>query len=297
MRPIKAYGTLKYRKKGNSQKGEKPMQRVRSGLLIGVLVTITLGTVACGGGSSGQSAEADAEWAWLTEAKQSLDGKRQELSDLRQQAMEAEIGAEEAAEVGAEEVEGEMATEEVDFEAEITALEDEIAADTDAFTQRLVMFLNADPMIEGEPPTERQVAALRLKSSEDIILAQEWIDKGGDYKRAIDIYMTALGFDPDNDDLKQALADAESNRWMTEERFAVVEKGMGEVEVRSLLGQANLHNIRKYDDKDVVAWFYPTAEGGAAAAVWFRPDDAGAMKVYQIKFEAVDPKKFVEVEG
>ena len=84
---------------------------------------------------------------------------------------------------------------------------------------------------------------------------------------------------------------------MSEERFMAVEKGMGEVEVRSLLGQANLHNIRKYDDKDVVAWFYPTAEGGEAAAVWFRPDDAGALRVYQIKFQAVDPKKLAEEEG
>jgi hypothetical protein len=270
------------------------MQRVRFGLLIGLLVAITLGTVACGGGSSGGSAEADAEWAWLTEAKQTLDSKRQELSDLRRQATEAEIAGEEAAESGAEEVEGEVISEAIDCEAEIAALEEEIAADTDAFTQRLVVFLNADPMIEGEPPTERQTAALRLKSSEDIILAQEWIDKGGDYKRAIDIYTTALGFDPDNEELRSALEAAELNRWMSEERFAAVEKGMGEAEVRSLLGQANLHNVRRYDDKDVVAWFYPTAEGGAAAAVWFRPDDSGALRVYQIKFQAVDPKKMAE---
>lgn len=275
------------------------MQHVRKGLFIGVLVAITLGTVACGGGSSGQDAEADAEWASLMEAKQALDGKRQDLADLRQQALEAEIAAGEEAAEGAEEAEGEMVAEAIDYAAEIEALESEVEAETDTFTQRLVAFLNADPMIEGEPPSQRQIDALRIKSSEDMILAQEWIDKGGDYKRAIDIYTTALVYDPDNVDLQGALAAAEENRWMSEERFSAVENGMSQAQVRSMLGQANLHNVRTYDDKDVVAWFYPTAEGGEAAAVWFRPDEGGALKVYQAKFEAVDPKKMAEegVEG
>ena len=270
------------------------MKRVRIGLLVGLLVAMTLATVACGGGSSSQNAAADAEWAWLNDAKQDLDSQRQELADLRQQAVEAEIAGEAASEEGAEEIEGEMVAEEVDFEAQIATLEEEVAAATDEFTLRLVTFLNDDPMIEGEPPTERQVAALRLKSDEDIILAKEWIEKGGDYKRAIDIYATALVYDPDNADLQAAMTEAEINRWMSEERFAVVGKGMLEAEVRMLLGQANLHNVRKYDDKNVVAWFYPTAEGGAAAAVWFQPDDDGALRVYQIKFQAVDPKRLAE---
>jgi hypothetical protein len=87
---------------------------------------------------------------------------------------------------------------------------------------------------------------------------------------------------------------------MDEERFAAVKKGMLEAEVRMLIGQANLHNVRKYDDKSVVAWFFPTAKDGSAAAVWFQPDDDGALRVYQIKFQAVDPKKLAgaaEEEG
>lgn len=270
------------------------MQRVRYGLLIGVMVALVLGAVACGGGSSGQNAAADAEWASLMEAKKALDGKRKEIADLRRQAVDAEIAESEAELEGAEEAADEMEEEVIDFQAEIAALEEEIAADTDTFTQRLVAFLNADPMIEGEPPTQRQIDALRIKSSEDMILAKEWIDKGGDYKRAIDIYNTALVYDPDNPELQAALAAAESNRWMSEEKFAAVQNGMGEAQVRSLLGQANLHNVRTYEDKNVVAWFYPTAEDGAAAAVWFRPDKSGALKVYQAKFEAVDPKKMAE---
>jgi len=279
------------------------MQRVSIGLLIGVLVVITLGAVGCSGGSSSQDAAADAEWTWLTETKQSLDKKRQELAELRRQAAEEqdEVGTVEevAAEVEEEGEEGLGTIEEEidDLDARIDALEEELAAETDEFTQRLVQFLNADPMIEGEPPTERQIAALRMKSSEDMILAQEWIEKGGDYKRAIEIYETALMFDPDNPELAAALEEAQANRWMAEERFAMVTKGMTQAEVRSLLGQANLHNIRKYEDKGVEAWFYPTAEDGSAAAVWFQPDKSGTLTVYQVKFEAVDPKQLAEEEG
>ncbi|MEJ2086506.1 MAG: hypothetical protein P8Y44_12650 [Acidobacteriota bacterium] len=284
------------------------MQRVSIGLLIGVLVVITLGAVACSGGSSSQDAAAEAEWAWLTETKQSLDSKRQELAKLRMQAAEAadELGTVEEMTAAVEEqggtgedqeAVGEIGEEIVDLDAKLETLEEEVAAETDEFTQRLVQFLNADPMIEGEPPTERQIDALRMKSSEDMILAQEWIEKGGDYKRAIEIYETALMFDPDNPELAAALEEAEANRWMAEERFATVTKGMTQAEVRSLLGQANLHNIRKYEDKGVEAWFYPTAEDGSAAAVWFQPDKSGKLTVYQVKFEAVDPKQLAEEEG
>ena len=269
------------------------MQRIRIGSLIGVGIAIGLFVVACGG-SSGQNAQAEAEWTWLTETKQELDGKRAQLADLRQKAMDAQVAEAVAEDMEAEEVEGEIEEIEEDFGSQITDFEEEIAGQTDEFTVRLVAFLNSDPMTEGEEPTERQVAALGLKSSEDIILAQEWIEKGGDYKRAIEIYETALMFDSGNSELTQALAQAQADRWMNEERFAVVATGMSEAEVRMHLGQANLHNVREYEDKGVIAWFYPTAEGGSAAAVWFQLDDDGLMTVYQVKFQAVDPKKLAE---
>ena len=174
------------------------------------------------------------------------------------------------------------------------ALENEIAGKAEEFGGRLVTFLNNDPMIEGEPPTERQLAALHMKSEEDIALAQEWIDKGGDYKRAIDIYNNALRFDPDNEAVKAALAEAEANRYMTEERFKQAKKKMTEAEVRVALGQVNLHNIKPFPDRKVLAWFYPTDPDGAAAAVWFREEDDGVNRVYRLNFEEVKSKEQAE---
>ena len=261
----------------------------RNGLLIAA-VLLALVVSGCGGGGPSEQEKAnEAEWTWLQETRQELATKRQELVDL-QEAVAAAAVEEEAEDEAAEEAEGEAAEPVEDPAAQLAALEEEVTALTEEYTSRLVGLLNADPMIEGEPPTERQLALLAMKSDEDIILAQEWIVKGGDYKRAIEIYNTALMFDPDNDKLKAALAEAETNRYMTSERFSQVKKGMSENEVRALLGQANLHNVRKYEDKGVTAWFYPTSETGEAAAVWFQPDKkTEVMTVYQVKFEAVKP--------
>lgn len=283
---------------GGSDEEEIPMQRTRFGLMVGAALVVVL-LAACGGGGSAKEDQAKAEeWAWLTEAKQNLDSKRQELADLTVQAEReaVEVSEEVAEEVGEEAAEevGEAVTE-VDLGTQITELEAEVETLTDEFSNRLVAFINADPMIEGEEPTESQMNALRMKSSEDVVLAQEWIVKGGDYKRAIEIINTALMFDADNPELQAALAEFEANRYMTEERFATAEKGMTEAQIRSVLGQVNLHNVREYPDKDVVAWFYPTAEGGKAAAVWFQPNEkTGILEVYQIKFEAIDPSQMAE---
>ncbi len=279
------------------------MQRTRTGFLVGVVLAVVVLLAACGGGGPSKEEQAKAEeWAWLTEAKQNLDSKRQELADLTEQfeieeeAAATEEMAEEVAGEG-EEIAEEMAevVEEVDLATQIDELTAEVETLTEEFSNRLVAFINADPMIEGEPPTESQINALRMKSSEDIILAQEWIVRGGDYKRAIEIVNTAMMFDEGNPELEAALVEFEANRYMTEEKFAVAEKGMSEAQIRRALGQVNLHNIREYPDKDVVAWFYPTAEDGSAAAVWFQPNkETGALEAYQIKFQAIDPSQMAE---
>ena len=275
------------------------MQRTRTGYLVGAALVVVVLVAACGGGGPSKEEQAKAEeWAWLTETKQTLDAKRQEMADLTAQ-MEAEAmaAAEEEAEPAEEVAEGEegAVVEEVDLAAQMETLNGEVEAMTEEFSNRLVAFINADPMIEGEEPTESQINALRMKSSEDIILAQEWIVRGGDYKRAIEIINTAMMFDPGNPELEAALADFEANRYMTEEKFAAAEKGMTEADIRRVLGQVNLHNVREYPDKDVVAWFYPTAEDGSAAAVWFQPDkDTGVLEAYQIKFKAIDPSQMAE---
>jgi hypothetical protein len=129
---------------------------------------------------------------------------------------------------------------------------------------------------------------VRLKSDEDIVVAHQFIERGGDYRRAIEIYEAALAVDPANPRLRQELEKARGLRYMTAERFAGVKEGMTPDEVRAVLGQPNLHNVRDYADRGVSAWFYPKGPDGAAAGVWFQRKDGGA-RVYELDFEAVPP--------
>ena len=128
-----------------------------------------------------------------------------------------------------------------------------------------------------------------MKSEEEIHLARTYIERGGDYQRAIDIYKEAMLVDPGNPRLKEALANAEARRYMTPATFAQARKGMDQDEVRRLLGQPNLNNVRTYPDRDVVGWFYPRDPRGTAAAVWFHKED-GRLVVYLTDFEALNPQ-------
>ncbi len=261
----------------------------RKGFSAGAVLALVFVTSACtGGGPSKEDQAKEEEWVWLNDTKAQLDAKRQELAELQAQLAEAE---EEPTAAEGEEVEAAGVAPGLhaqQLEAEIDELGEELGG-------RVVTFINADPPIEGEDLTERQLALFRMKSDEDMVMAQEWIEKGGDYRKAIEIYATALTYDPDNERLKAALAEAEIMRYMTEERFASAKKGMTQNEVRQALGQPNLHNVREFPERNVVAWFYPTGEGGSAAAVWFEPDKQEEFKVYKLEFEGVKGRG--EIEG
>ena len=213
-----------------------------------------------------------AEWDWIQDARQRLDERRERLAQL------------EAATAG-------IAKPSPESQAETARVRQEVDDLAREFHRRLVEYINASASASpGEPPGERQLAALRLKSDEDILLAREHIQRNGDYRRAIEVYESALAADPENGRLKEELETARARRYITRERFAQVREGMTQEEVRRLVGQPNLQDIRHYPERKVVAWFYPKDASGAAAAVWFEAPEAGnGGKVYQLDFEAIQP--------
>lgn len=206
-------------------------------------------------GTARRSPAPETEWAWIQQTKQKLDGEREKLA-------------------------GGTPDRNLSRRSEALAAE---------LNRRLVEFINADPPVQGEPLTDRQQAAIRMKSDEDIRLARQFIAQGGDYQRAIDIYREALLVDPGNARLREELAQAETRQYMTRETFLQIKEGMDQEEVRDLLGHPNLHNVRNYPDRDVVGWFYPKDRSGAAAAVWFH-DDGGRLTVYLFDFDALQPR-------
>jgi len=233
-----------------------PWQR-GAGLLCGLLL---IAGIACGRAAeerqaAGRRPAADTEWTWLQQTKRTLDGQRAKLADGG--AGDANLAGQSAA----------------------------LAAE---LNRRLAEFINADPPVQGQPLNARQQAAIRMKSDEDILLGRQFIAQGGDYQRAIEIFKEALVVDPGNPRLREELAKAQARRYMTRQAFAQVKEGMDQEQVRGLLGQPNLHNVRDYPSRGVVGWFYPRDESGTAAAVWFH-NDGGRYTVYLADFDALQP--------
>jgi hypothetical protein len=199
-------------------------------------------------------AGADAEWDWLVAAKARLDGMRTRL---------ASRGAPAAA----------LAPPAALGTASAPPPPDPLARDTEALAaelgRRLVAYINADPPLEGAPLTARQLAAMRMKSDEEIAVAHEYVARSGDYARACEIYEAALAADPQNPRLRDELARARTARYMTGERFQRAVPGMSADQVRAALGTPNAHDVRRDPARGVVGWFYPRDGSGTAAAVWF----------------------------
>ncbi|MEE2778338.1 MAG: hypothetical protein VYE73_16415 [Acidobacteriota bacterium] len=240
-------------------------------VILGLVVALVM--VGCG------ASKEEVRTAARAEEYAALQTDHAALGDLRQElaAVEAAAQAEESEETDGEEG---AAT-----GGQVADLTPRVHKAADEFSTRLVNFINEHAGFEGEEPHLEVAGAITLKSSEDIVMAQEYIVKGGDYGKAIEILASAKIVDPDNAELQAALSSAESMRYMDEERFSQVEKGMSQDEVRSLLGQVKHQNVRKYDDQGITAWFYPKDEG-AAAAVFYR-ERGGELKVYDLDFEAV----------
>jgi hypothetical protein len=228
------------------------------------IVALAVLATGCAGSKQDEKATAaearKADWTWLEGAKKDLDAKRGQLAGLEAQAA---AGA--------------------DVKAQMDPLHQEIDKAEEIFGGKLAAYINADPPVVGEPMKPEVLAAMRMKSDEDILIAREFITLGGDYRKAIDILNSSLQADPDNPKLKSELADAEAKRFMSKERFAAVKKGMTEAEVKAALGVPLARNMKHYPDKKITAWFYPKSETGDAAGIWF--NEKGVA--YQVNFDAV----------
>lgn len=209
-------------------------------------------------GCPGRAARDLREWRWLLAQKRALDAERDALAALPPAA---------------------------DRRGR------EVASRAAEYQRRLERFVETHGPEPGQPASPEERAALHMRSDEEVRAARQFIARAGDYRRAIEICRSALELDPGYPPLERLLAAAEADRYVTPERFAKVKPGMTPDSVRALLGPPNLHNVRDYPERRLVAWFYPKDETGAAAAVWFQRLTTGPGLVFQADFEAVNPRR------
>jgi tetratricopeptide (TPR) repeat protein len=250
--------------------------------LLAAAMILAVGWLGCGDPEEQarlekEKAQAEA-WAALQETQQALESTRAEAAQLTEQIAAA---AEETSEATEEQV--------AQWQSQAEAAKAEALTQAEQFSAQIIEFINGAGLVEGQEPPENIKMAFRMKSDEDILIAREYIDKGGDYSRAIEIYQAALKIDPDYQKLKDEIAAAEENRWITKERFDLGKKGMSQAEVRAALGPINQRFIREYADRNVVAWFYPKGKDAGAAGVYFQKKGDSEYKVYKLDFNAVKP--------
>lgn len=209
---------------------------------------------------------AESDWQRIEQARRDLLEERKRLVESAAQAPEAPATVE---------------------------LRRELERRADELSRHLVAFLNDDPPREKEPLSPRQAQAIRWKSEEDIHLARGYVERAGDFRRAVDILEAALALDPGHAELRAELERIRAARFVSPERFAKVKNGMSPDEVRAVLGAPNPHNVREYLEhgpgSGVIGWFYPKDDRGAAAGVWFTKE-RGAPSVYRTDFSAIQPE-------
>jgi len=173
--------------------------------------------------------------------------------------------------------------------AKLPELEQAINTTYDSFQTMLADFLNL--ALNDFPNATETVEGLQMYSMESISNADDIVRKSGDYKKANELLITTKNYYEIIDQepyqgLVDKMAELDELRYITEERFDLVKKGMTKDEVIATIGQVYYRNIQDDAERKVTTWLYPKREGGAAA-VYFRMKNE---KAYGKKFDAIKPK-------
>lgn len=240
----------------------------RLGALLALGLILSVSLVACGGAGDEQGEDLSVLAEPLNNAKAAVEAKRAELAALDSQI---EAAGEDVTEEALAEMEAQRAT----LVEEVNTLADDVNA-------QATELINQAGLVAGEEPQGAVREAILTKQREDMLLAKEYIDKGGDYARAIQILEQTSTLPVDSPDLAAALEEARANQYMDQDRFSQVRNGMSAEEVRAILGTVNPRNRKEYPERDVEAWFYRKDEG--IAGVYFHVDD-DELSVYRTEFD------------
>ncbi|RLE27336.1 MAG: hypothetical protein DRJ65_03155 [Acidobacteria bacterium] len=251
-------------------------------LVFAALAGLTLG---CGGGPS------DEELA-LAELQVQLDTVKQTYQEL--QSLRGEIASAEATSAEIEAVVEKKRTDEQNAQleelaAKIPGLVTQSETTYDNLQAQLVDFLNVG--LNDHPQSAVTAEALVIYSDQAIIVSDDIVAKSGDYKKAIDRlggakgYYTAINA-PVYPPIEEKIAELQDWRFITQERFDALSKGMTMDEVKATVGVPYHSNIQDDEKRGVQTWLYKKREGGAAA-VYFKIKTG---KMYSAKWDVIKTK-------
>ncbi len=251
-------------------------------LVFAALAGLTLG---CGGGPS------EEELA-LTGLQEQLGVVQQNYAEL--QALRTEITASKAMSAEIEAISEKKRTDEQKLQLE------ELAANLpelmtrsetiyDNLQAQLVDFLNVG--LNDHPDSTVTAEALVIYSDEAIIVSEDIVAKSGDYKKAIARLDGAKGYfaaiaKPVYPPLEEKIAVLQDWRFITQERFDALAKGMTMDEVKATVGVPYHANIQEDEKRGVQTWLYKKKQGGAAA-VYFKIKTG---KMYSTSWDVIKTK-------
>ena len=260
------------------------------------LLALCIALVAIAGLSQGCSRGPSEEELKLAAFQEQAAAMNQAYEDLL--TLRAEIETAETTLAELQETPENKLTDEQKLELEELAAKLETAAVESETAFEEVQGMVADLLnlgINEFPDSPETADALVIYADEAILVADDMVAKSGDYKKAIDhlanaeSYFEAAGLSSYHP-LVAKIAELDDWRFVTQERFDQVKKGMTKDEVAALVGQVYFRNIQESPNKGVETWLYKKREGGAAA-FYFK---IKTQKVYDKNWEAVAAQTVVE---
>lgn len=256
----------------------------RNRVLCGCVVLVAV--IGLAQGCSRGPSEEELKLAAFQEQFAAVQEQYQALVEMRAEIEAAELRVAELEATAENKLTDEEKAELEELQGRLETLESERDAAFETVQGLLADLLNVG--INEYPDSPETAEALVMYSDEAILVADDMVEKAGDYKKAIDhlsnaeSYFDAAGLTPYHP-LVAKIAELDDWRFITEERFDQIKNGMTKDEVADVAGQVYYRNIKEAPDKGVETWLYKKREGGAAA-VYFRTK---TDKVYDKDWEAV----------
>lgn len=250
-----------------------------------VFAALTGLTLSCSSGPS----EEELALAQLQDQLVTINQTYQELQSLRSEIVTAKATVGEIEAISEKKRTDEQKVQLEELGLKLPELEPKTEEIYDTLQAQLAEFLTVG--LNDFPQSPQTAEALEIYSDEAMIIADDTVAKSGDYKKAADqlggakSYYEAIQV-PVYPALEEKILELQDWRFVTEEQFNALEKGMTMDEVKATVGVPYHANIQEDAKRGVQTWLYKK-KGGGAAAIYFKIKTG---KMYSSQWDAIKTK-------